>query len=99
MAARDFEGAILATGKKILQRVGVLRMADAVAEQNCSTFEVACLPRVQEVIRGGQSKYVTRIRGLGWSGRILMCSSPGRSSHHEETYCYQNLHAEAVPWL
>ncbi len=70
MTTCDLEGAvfifilILSARKKLFQLVGILGVADTVAELDHSIFEVSGLPRVQEMIRGGQGKYVIGAQGI-----------------------------------
>ncbi len=61
MSARDLEGPVRPVRKKLFQFVGVLRVADAIAEEDGAAFEVPRLPRVQEMVRGCECKYVTRV--------------------------------------
>ena len=61
MAARDLEGPVRAVRKKLFQFVGVLRVADTIAEQDHAVFEVSRLPCVQEMVSGRQRKHVTRV--------------------------------------
>src|SRR5713226_2352834 len=54
MTARDLEGPVRAVRKKLFHFVGVLRVADAIAEQDHAVFEIARLPGVQELISGSE---------------------------------------------
>ncbi len=70
MSARDLEGTvfililILSARKKLFQLVGILGVANTVAELDHTVFEVSSLPRVQEMVRGGQGKYVIGAQGI-----------------------------------
>src|SRR5215813_1189305 len=46
----DLECAITADGKELFKSLWSLRMAKAVAEQNCSGFQIIRLPSMQETI-------------------------------------------------
>ncbi len=59
MTARDLEGPVRRVRKKQFQFVGVLSVADAIAEQDHAGFEISRLPRVQEMVSGRQRKHVT----------------------------------------
>ena len=87
MTTRDLERPIRRVRKKLFQFVGVLRMADAIAEHDHTVFEISRLPRVQETVRGCERKYVTRVRGIGW---MAVRSSPGwgrRKDRQKEKKC------------
>lgn len=73
-AGGDLEGANLCfcVREEIFHLVGVLRAAEAVAEENHAVFEVSGLPGVQEMVGGGQGEYVTGVGG----DLLLMRSSP-----------------------
>jgi hypothetical protein len=60
-AALDLEGPAGRIRKKLLQVVGILRAADAIAEQDHAGFYVSRLPRVQEMVGGGQGIHVTGV--------------------------------------
>jgi|CZKY01.1.fsa_nt_gi hypothetical protein len=91
MAARDLEGPVRAVRKKLFQFVGVLRVADVIAEQDDAAFEISCLPCVQEMVSGCQRKHVTGVRGIFLLGRMAVRSSPdwGRQKDRqkEKTCC------------
>jgi len=72
VAAGDLEGAVLSIGKELFQFVGVLRVADAIAEQNHAVFEITGLPCVQKMIRGCERKHVTLVRRIFLFGRMAV---------------------------
>ena len=76
MTARDLEGSIGCIRKKLFYLIGVLRVSNAIAEQHHAVFGVSRLPGVQEVVRGGQCKDVTRVGGNRRLGRMGARSSP-----------------------
>jgi hypothetical protein len=99
MAARDLEGVLCSARKKMFQCVGILRVADAVAEQDHSVFEISGLPRVHEVVSGSQGEYVAGFGGgflLGW---MAVRSGPDWGRQQGKTNCQQGLHAKAGPQL
>jgi hypothetical protein len=51
-------------------------MAQAVAEQDHAIFYVSGLPGVQEVVGGGERKYVARFGGSGLLRGMAVRSSP-----------------------
>ena len=59
MTTRDLEGPVPAVGKKLFQFVGILRVANTIAEQDHTGFEVSRLPCVEELVSGCQCKHVT----------------------------------------
>jgi hypothetical protein len=61
MTARDFEGPVLPAGEKLFQFVGILRVAETIAEQDHAVFEVSRLPCVEEMVSGCQCKHVTGV--------------------------------------
>lgn len=61
VATRDLEGAVGRVRKKLFQFVGVLRVADVIAEQDHAAFDISRLPRVQEMVGGGQGKHVAGV--------------------------------------
>jgi len=54
VASGDLEGAsfCFCVREKVFHLVGVLRVAEAIAEENHAAFEVSGLPGVQEMVRG-----------------------------------------------
>ena len=100
MTTRNFEGPIVRVGEKLFEFVGVLGMADAIAEQDRAGLEVSRLPRVQEMVRGRERKHVTGVGGNGLFCGMAVRSSPDRSRQKdcqkEKTCCEPNLHAKAV---
>jgi hypothetical protein len=97
MAARDLEGVLCSARKKLFQCVGILRVADAVAEQDHSVFEISGLPRVHEVVSGSQGEYLAGFGGgflLGW---MAVRSGPDWGRQQGKTNCQQDLHAKAGP--
>jgi len=65
VAARDFEGSIRPVQEKLFQLIGVLGVADVIAEHDHAVFGVRGLPCVQEMVRGGERKRVTRVGNIG----------------------------------
>ena len=61
MTARDLERPVRRIRKKLFHFVGVLRVADTIAEQDHAILEISRLPRVQEMVRGSEREYVTRV--------------------------------------
>jgi len=61
MSARDLEGPVGCVRKKFLKFVGILRVAEIIAEQDHPGFDISGLPGVQEMVSGCQSKHVTRV--------------------------------------
>src|SRR5208337_619131 len=76
MAARNLERAFCSARKKLFQLVGVLRVADTVAEHRHAVFEISGLPCVQEMVRGSEGKHVTRVEGIRLQGWMAARSSP-----------------------
>ena len=81
----------VALEKNSFQFVGVLRVADTVAQQDHAVFYVSSLPRVQEMVGGGQGKHVTRVGGSFLLGRMAVRSSPDwcrqKKGQKEKTCC------------
>jgi len=75
MAAGDLEGAVVRIRKKLVYFVGVLRVADAIAEQDHAVFEISRLPRLQEVVGGCESEHVAGVRERSWLGGTAVGSS------------------------
>ena len=86
-AARDFEGAIGHVGEKLFHPIGILRVSQAVAEQDHAVFYVSGLPGVQEVIGGGEREYVARVERICLLGRMAARSGPDGIRQKEEIYC------------
>ena len=61
MTTRDLEGPVLAAGEKLVQFVGILRVAETIAEQDHAGFDVSRLPCVEELVGGCQCKHVTGV--------------------------------------
>ena len=61
MTTRDLEGPVLAAGEKLVQFVGILRVAETIAEQDHAGFNVSRLPCVEEMVSGCQCKHVTGV--------------------------------------
>ncbi len=61
MAARDLEGPVLTVQEELFQLVGVLGVADVIAEHDHAVFGVRGLPCVQEMVRGCECKRITRV--------------------------------------
>jgi len=76
MTTRNLEGPSVRVGKKLFQFVGVLGVADAIAEQDRAGLEVSRLPRVQEMVRGRERKYVTGVGRNGLFRGMAVRSSP-----------------------
>jgi len=76
MAARDFEGSFGSGRKKLFQFVGVLSVADTVAEQDHAVFHVPRLPSVQKMAGRRQCKHVTRVCRSFLFGRMAVRSGP-----------------------
>ena len=76
MAPRDLEGAIGSVRKKLFQFVGILRVADALAEHDHTVFGISRLPCVQEMVGGCERKDVPGVQGAYLLGRMAARSSP-----------------------
>jgi hypothetical protein len=61
MTTRDLEGPVLAAGEKLFHFVGILRVAESIAEQDHTGFEVSRLPGVEEMVSACQCQHVTGI--------------------------------------
>ena len=61
MTTRDLESPVFAAGEKLFQFVGILRVAETIAEQDHAVFEVSRLPCVEEMVSGRQRKHVTGV--------------------------------------
>jgi hypothetical protein len=101
MTARDLEGPVVRVRKKLFQFVGVLRVAETIAEQDRSAFEISGLPSVQKMVGGGQGEPVTGVRGSVLLGRMAGRSSPAwdcrKDRQKEKACCYMDLQASVVP--
>jgi len=78
MAASDLEGAVGRVRKELFQFVGVLGMADSVAEQDRAVFEVTGLPGAQEMVRGCESIHVAGVGGPRFLGGMAARSGPAQ---------------------
>lgn len=90
MAARDFEGSFCSGRKELLQFVGVLRLADSVAEQYHAVFHISRLPRMQKMAGSCQRKHVAWFCGSFLLGGMVVRSGPDlgrRKDQKENTYC------------
>src|ERR1019366_5555179 len=85
-AAGELESPVGRIRKKWLQGVGVLRAADAIAEQDHAGFYVSRLPRVQEMVGGGQGIHVTGVWGIFQLGWMAVRSRPERDRRQQETH-------------
>ena len=97
MTARDLEGPVRAVRKKLFHFVGVLRVADAIAEQDHAVFEISRLPGVQELIGGCQCEHVARVGRICLLGRMAVRSSPGRDRQKKKTGYEPDPHTQASP--
>jgi len=61
MTARDLKGSGRRVRKELFQFVGALRVAEIVAEQDHTGFDISCLPRAQEMIGGPEREHVTQV--------------------------------------
>lgn len=64
MTAGDLEGAVRRVRKKLFQLVGVLGVADVIAEQDHAVFDISRLPGVQEMVRSRERKRVARVGSI-----------------------------------
>jgi len=76
VTTRDLESPIRRVRKKLFQFVGVLRVADTIAEQDQAVFEISRLPGVQEMVRGCQCKHITGVGGDCLLGRMAVRLRP-----------------------
>jgi len=61
MTTCNLEGPVFTAGEKLFQFVGILRVAETIAEQDHTRFEVSRLPCVEEMVSGRQRKHITGV--------------------------------------